>query len=161
MGSRYRLLAWSLSWKTSRWIIASCLNKFSLEIHLDAASSLPASLLQWRGTGWGGEAAVSCCLQRWPHSSCKEIISVLIRLLGGLQQGGMWIWGLLDSETIQNCSALCCCPVAALKPHCSALGCQLEMQTGKCNGLTFASISPEPLSARQIFAGDIDTILES
>lgn len=69
--------------------------------------------------------------------------------------------GQKDSETTQNCSALCCCPVAALKPHCFALGCQLEMQTGKCNGLTFASISPEPLSARQIFAGDIDTILES
>lgn len=36
----------SMSWKTSSWIIASCLNKFSLEIHLDGASSLAASLLQ-------------------------------------------------------------------------------------------------------------------
>lgn len=82
----------SVSWKTSSWIIASCLNKFSLEIHLDAASSVPAPLQQWWGTDLGGEAAASCCLQRWPRSSCRQMISVLIRftkLLGGLQWGGM------------------------------------------------------------------------
>lgn len=50
--------------------------------------------------------------------------------------------------------------VAALKPGISALGGQPERQSGKCNGLTFASLSSEPFSARQIFAGDIDIILK-
>lgn len=68
--------------------------------------------------------------------------------------------GQKGSEMTQNHSALCCCPLAALKPDRSALGRQLEMQTGKCNGLTFASLSSEPFSSRQIFAGDIDIILE-
>lgn len=53
-----------------------------------------------------------------------------------------------------------CSVLRPLKPDCSALGRQLEMQTGKGNGLTFASLSSEPFSTRQIFAGDIDIILE-
>lgn len=56
--------------------------------------------------------------------------------------------------------ALCCCPIAALKPCCSALGRQLEMQSKKHDGLTFASLSSEPFRARQIFAADIDIILK-
>lgn len=68
--------------------------------------------------------------------------------------------GQKGSEVVQNRSALCCSPVAALKPDRSAQGRQLEMQTGKCNGLTFASRSSEPFSTRQIFAGDTDIILE-
>jgi len=91
---------------------------------------------------------------------CAHQVRQIARRVAGGRDVKKRATGQKGAETTQNRSALCCCPVAALKPHCSALGSHLEMQTGKCNGWTFASLSSEPFSTRQIFAGGTDIILE-